>query len=284
MDFGNLDQDKSNVEDRRGLGGSGLKLGIGGTILLLIGSVIFKTDLFSLIGQTDSPTQTTGAARPDPDTTQRGQAERGLEQVAVGTFNDAQSFWSRSLTSSSAAYRNAKLALFWDQTRSGCGAAGAEMGPFYCPADEHVYIDLGFYRELASRFGAPGGFAQAYVIAHEMGHHIQKLLGISDKVQSQMRGDPAHRNAASVRLELQADCLAGVWGHSAAQRKLLDAGDVEAGLRAASAVGDDRLQKMAGRHVSPESFTHGSAADRSRWFKEGLEKGSVQACNTFAEK
>src|SRR5204862_7047096 len=150
------------------------------------------------------------------------------------------------------------------------------MGPFYCPEDERVYLDLGFYQELSRRFGAPGDFAQAYVIAHEMGHHVQNLLGITGKVR---RRD----NAASVRLELQADCFAGVWGNSAAERKLLDPGDVEEGLRAAASVGDDRLQKMAGRRVTPESFTHGSAADRSRWFRRGMESGNLDACDTFTQ-
>jgi predicted metalloprotease len=157
------------------------------------------------------------------------------------------------------------------------------MGPFYCPADERVYIDLGFYRELARRFGAPGDFAQAYVIAHEVGHHVQNLLGTSGKVQRAMQQDPSRRNPLSVRLELQADCFAGVWGHSAAQRGLLDPGDVDEGLRAAAAVGDDRLQQASGRRVSPETFTHGSARDRTRWFRTGLESGSVDACDTFAQ-
>jgi predicted metalloprotease len=145
-----------------------------------------------------------------------------------------------------------------------------------------VYIDLGFYRELARRFGAPGDFAQAYVIAHELGHHVQNLMGISGKVERATQQDPGQRNALSVRLELQADCFAGVWGHSAAQRQLLDPGDAEEGLRAAAAVGDDRIQQMSGRRVSPESFTHGSASDRSKWFRTGLESGSPDSCDTFA--
>jgi len=279
MQFGGADQDRSNVEDRRGFSGTGIKLGLGGTVALLVLSLVFKTDLFSALSQSSPPAGE--VARTNPENTQRGAAERDLERVAVGAFNDAQRFWAQALSRSGSGYRDAKLVLFWDEVRSGCGAAGAQMGPFYCPQDERVYIDLGFYRELSGRFGAPGDFAQAYVIAHEVGHHVQNLTGVTERAQAAQRRDPADRNAISVRVELQADCLAGVWGHSAAQRNLLDPGDAEEGLRAAAAVGDDRIQKMAGRRVSPESFTHGSAAERTRWFRRGLETGSLQACDTF---
>ena len=279
MQFGGADQDRSNVEDRRGFSGTGIKLGLGGTVALLVLSLVFKTDLFSALSQSSPPAGE--VARTNPENTQRGAAERDLERVAVGAFNDAQRFWAQALSRSGSGYRDAKLVLFWDEVRSGCGAAGAQMGPFYCPQDERVYIDLGFYRELSGRFGAPGDFAQAYVIAHEVGHHVQDLTGVTERAQAAQRRDPAERNAISVRVELQADCLAGVWGHSAAQRNLLDPGDAEEGLRAAAAVGDDRIQKMAGRRVSPESFTHGSAAERTRWFRRGLETGSLQACDTF---
>jgi len=279
MQFGGADQDRSNVEDRRGFSGTGIKLGLGGTVALLVLSLVFKTDLFSALSQSSPPAGE--VARTNPESTQRGAAERDLERVAVGAFNDAQRFWAQALSRSGSGYRDAKLVLFWDEVRSGCGAAGAQMGPFYCPQDERVYIDLGFYRELSGRFGAPGDFAQAYVIAHEVGHHVQNLTGVTERAQAAQRRDPAERNAISVRVELQADCLAGVWGHSAAQRNLLDPGDAEEGLRAAAAVGDDRIQKMAGRRVSPESFTHGSAAERTRWFRRGLETGSLQACDTF---
>jgi predicted metalloprotease len=267
------DGDRSNVEDRRGLITGG-RLGLGGILLLGVLSLVFKQDLFALLGESGTTTQAQG-----PEADQRRQAEAGLEKVAVGTFNDAQQVWRQKIRG----YRDAKLVLFWDEVQSGCGGAAAEMGPFYCPADERVYIDLGFYRELARRFGAPGDFAQAYVIAHEVGHHVQNLLGTSGKVQRAMQQDPARRNALSVRLELQADCFAGVWGHSAAQRGLLDPGDVDEGLRAAAAVGDDRLQQATGRRVSPETFTHGSARDRTRWFRTGLESGSADACDTFAQ-
>ena len=269
------DDDRSNVEDRRGLITGG-RLGIGGIVLLGVLSIVFRQNFFALLGD-DGTATTTQAQGPQVD--ERKQAEAGLEKVAVATFNDAQKTWGGKVDG----YRQAKLVLFWDQTQSGCGGAGAEMGPFYCPEDERVYIDLGFYRELARRFGAPGDFAQAYVIAHEVGHHVQKLLGITTKVDRAVRQDPGQRNALSVRIELQADCFAGVWGNSAARRQLLDPGDVDEGLRAAAAVGDDRIQQMAGKRVSPESFTHGSAKDRSKWFRTGLESGSPDSCDTFAQ-
>lgn len=180
-----------------------------------------------------------------------------------------------------AQYRNAKLVLFRDFVNSGCGGAESSSGPFYCPEDEKVYIDLGFFDELQQRFGAPGEFAQAYVLAHEIGHHVQKILGIDRQVRQLLRSHPEQANALSVRLELQADCLAGVWGHSTAQRNILEQGDVAAGLGAAAAVGDDRLERMSSGHVSPESFTHGTSAQRVEWFKRGLSEGTVTACNTF---
>jgi predicted metalloprotease len=178
-------------------------------------------------------------------------------------------------------YRHARLVLFRDGIRSACGLAESATGPFYCPEDEKVYIDLSFYDELRNRFGAPGEFAQAYVIAHEIGHHVQKLLGIEQRVHGLQQSNPSQANPLSVRLELQADCLAGVWGHSTEQRNIIDQSDVRAGLRAAAAVGDDRLQRMATGRVSPESFTHGSSQQRMQWFQRGLDSGSVGACNTF---
>ena len=267
------DDDRSNVEDRRGLITGG-RLGIGGILLLGVLSIVFRQNFFALVGDNGTATQAQG-----PQAEQRREDEASLEKVAVGSFNDTQRFWGENLRG----YRDAKLVLFWDETQSGCGGAGAAMGPFYCPPDERVYIDLGFYRELARRFGAPGDFAQAYVIAHEVGHHVQNLLGITAKVERATRLDPSRRNALSVKLELQADGFAGVWGHSAAQRQLLDPGDAEEGLRAASAVGDDRIQQMAGRRVSPESFTHGSARERARWFKTSLDTGSAASCDTLEQ-
>ncbi len=271
------DGDRSNVEDRRGLGGgAGVKLGLGGTLVLLVLSLVFKQDMFALLGA--SPGGGGGGPVDEQAVQQRAQAELGLEKTAVATFNDAQ----KRFASMVRGYRPAKLVLFWDQVDSGCGAAEAAMGPFYCPADEKVYIDLGFYRELGTRFGAPGEFAQAYVIAHEVGHHLQNVLGIEPRVREAQRRDPSRRNTLSVKMELQADCMAGVWAHSANARNLLDPGDLEAGLRAAAAVGDDRLQKAATGRVHPESFTHGTSEQRSRWFRRGFESGRLDACDTFS--
>ena len=273
------DGDRSNVEDRRGStggGGAGLKLGLGGTLVLLVLSVVFKQDMFSLVGA-DPVGGGGGGGASQAQVQQREAAEAGLEKTAVSSFNDTQHVWEKALQG----YRPAKLVLFWDATQSGCGGAEAAMGPFYCPADEKVYIDLGFYRELAQRFGAPGQFAQAYVIAHEMGHHLQNLLGIEGKMRQAQQRNPSQRNALSVALELQADCFAGAWGRTAKDRQLLDAGDLESGLNAASAVGDDRIQKAATGRVSPDSFTHGSAAQRQKWFRRGFDSGSLDACDTF---
>jgi len=172
--------------------------------------------------------------------------------------------------------------LFRNYTQSGgCGGAESATGPFYCPGDEKVYIDLGFYDELSQRFGAPGQFAQAYVLAHEIGHHVQKIVGVEGRARQLQAANPRMQNEISVKVELQADCLAGVWAHSTQQRNLLEQGDVESALGAAAAVGDDRLQKMSTGHVSPDSFTHGSSAQRTQWFRRGFDSGSIAACNTF---
>ena len=198
-------------------------------------------------------------------------------------LNDAQATWESILSQqSNASYRHAKLVLFRDSTQSSCGYAQAASGPFYCPEDEKVYIDLAFYDELRQRFGASGDFAQAYVLAHEIGHHVQKVLGTEEKVHQAMENDPQRAKQYSVRLELQADCYAGIWAHSTQQRNVLEAGDVEEGLRAAAAVGDDRLQRMAGKRVNPDSFTHGSSEQRSEWFKRGFDAGRLSDCDTFA--
>jgi predicted metalloprotease len=273
------DDDRENVEDRRGTfaGVGGTQLGLGGFLVVAVLSVVFKQDLFAVLGT--SPAQ--GPARPGPSAGQvasRKAGEAELERTAVASFNDAQKTWGGKIQG----YRPARLVLFWDEVRSGCGDAAAEVGPFYCPADERVYVDLGFYRELARRFGAPGRFAQAYVIAHEMGHHVQNLLGIAGKVRAAQRRDPSRQNALSVRMELQADCLAGAWAKTVGDRALLDPGDVEQGLAAAAAVGDDRIQRAATGRVRPESFTHGSAEQRSHWFRAGFSAGTLKACDTFA--
>jgi len=203
-------------------------------------------------------------------------------QFVSFVLDDTQHNWEQILPEQGGRqYRHAKLVLFRNYTQSGCGSAESATGPFYCPEDEKVYIDLGFYDELKQRFGAPGEFAQAYVLAHEVGHHVQKLLGVEAKVRQLQEQNPRQRNPLSVRMELQADCFAGVWAHSTQQRGLLESADVESALGAAAAVGDDRLQKMATGHVSPETFTHGSSQQRMNWFRKGLDSGSIAACNTF---
>jgi hypothetical protein len=196
-------------------------------------------------------------------------------------LDDVQATWTKVLPQAGTPYRGTKLVLFRDAIQSACGFADAASGPFYCPADQKVYIDLGFYRELRDRFGASGDFAQAYVIAHEIGHHVQHLLGIDEQVRRARSRRPSQDNQLSVMVELQADCLAGVWGNSTARRDILEQGDVEEGLNAAAAIGDDRIQRMSTGRVFPERFTHGSSAQRVTWFKRGLSSGQVSACNTF---
>ncbi len=251
-------------------GFSGAHLGVGGTLVLIVLSLVFKTNLFNGGGEP-------GATRPVADTP----AENRQVDFVTFVLNDVQATWEKLLPDAGVSYRHTKLVLFTDLTSSGCGTAQTATGPFYCPADEKVYIDLGFFQELRDRFAAPGEFAQAYVIAHEIGHHVQKLLGTESKVRRLQRGDPSQQNPLSVRLELQADCYAGIWGHGTAERKLIDDADVSAGLQAAASVGDDRLQRMATGHVSPESFTHGSSAQRTQWFKRGLSSGEIGTCDTF---
>jgi len=196
-------------------------------------------------------------------------------------LDDAQSTWARIFQERGSEYQRSRLVLFRELTETACGYGQAASGPFYCPSDGKVYIDLAFFDELDRRFGAPGDFAQAYVIAHEIGHHIQNLMGISDKVHESMQSDRGNAKEYSVRLELQADCYAGIWGHSTAQRNILEEGDIDEGISAASAVGDDRLQKMSGRGVNPDSFTHGSSEQRVEWFRRGFESGRIEDCDTF---
>ena len=202
-------------------------------------------------------------------------------QLASFVLGDTQDTWTRILARENIRYPRAKLVLFRDYTQSGCGAARSATGPFYCPADQKVYLDLGFWDQL-KQYGASGEFAQAYVIAHEIGHHVQNVLGIERKVRAMQEENPQARNRLSVALELQADCFAGVWAHSTAERKILEQGDVPAALQAAAAVGDDRMQKMARGYVTPDSFTHGSSQQRVGWFNRGLNSGQVSACNTFS--
>jgi predicted metalloprotease len=280
--------ESSDIEDRRSSGGGGFgfggggfggaHIGIGGFLLLLILSFVFKQNFLSSIF---------GGGAPATATHQVGDADRSAgenREVQFVSFvlDDVQRTWEQLLPAQTRHdYRHAKLVLFRDYTQSGCGTAQSATGPFYCPEDEKVYIDLSFFNELSSRFGAPGEFAQAYVVAHEFGHHVQKILGIEQKVSRLQHQDPSERNPLSVKLELQADCFAGVWGHSTKERNILDQADIPAGLKAAAAVGDDRLQRMSSGHVSPETFTHGSSAQRMEWFQRGLDRGEVAACSTF---
>ena len=273
--------DQSNIEDRRGGGGGGgggrMGLGLGGMVVVGILSLVFRTNLFTLFGSGDG-----GSGGPAAVSQRDAATEEKAKKVAVFAFNDSQRAWAKEMAAKSAPYRPAKMVLFWDETRSGCGSADAQTGPFYCPADEKVYLDLGFFNELETRFGAPGNFAQAYVVAHEVGHHVQHELGIDAKMRQEQARSPELKNELSVRLELQADCLAGVWGHSTNDRHLMDASDVDAGLRAAASIGDDKLQKEATGRVRPERFTHGTSEQRKKWLLRGLNSGKIEDCDTFA--
>ena len=272
----------ANLEDLRGSTGRGIsfgggavpKLGCGGFVLLLLLSVIFGQDFFSLVGGGVDPGGAPAGVPPGQEApiATSPEEERLVDFVSF-VLDDAQGTWSQIFAQAGQTYPPATLTLFRDSVRSGCGYAEAAMGPFYCPRDQKVYIDVGFYEELQSRFGAPGDFAQAYVIAHEIGHHVQNVLGITQ----QGRGS----NEASIRLELQADCFAGIYGNSTAQRNILDPGDIEEGLGAAAAVGDDRIQRRGGGWVNPETWTHGSAEQRAFWFRRGFETGDFESCNTF---
>jgi uncharacterized protein len=272
-----------NVEDRRGFHVSRRAAGGGiGTIVLVLVALYFGVDpsVFLTVDQTPIP----GSGTPTRSTPYSAspQEQRLAEFVSV-VLGDTEDTWNALFRSMGKSYEEPKLVLFSGSVESACGFAPAAVGPFYCPEDQKVYIDLSFYSDLKNRFGAPGDFAQAYVIAHEVGHHVQNLLGISDKVHS-LRGRVSEKeaNKLSVMLELQADCLSGVWAyHADKARKILEQGDVEEALNAASAIGDDRLQRRSRGYVTPDSFTHGSSAQRMHWFKRGLETGSIGQCNTF---
>lgn len=281
MDF-RRGRESANVEDRRGqrsgLGGRG-KIGIG-TIVLALVAMYFGIDPRVVL-------DTAGVAQPPAIQAPAGQtgsaAENELARFSSMVLADTEDTWNAIFRAAGQQYREPVLVLYTGATRSSCGVGQAQMGPFYCPADYKLYLDLSFFDELQSRFRAPGDFAQAYVIAHEVGHHVQNLLGISGKVQqARQRVSEAEGNQLSVRLELQADCLAGVWAnHADRSRQILESGDIEEGLGAASAIGDDRIQKQTQGYVVPDSFTHGSAAQRVRWFRIGLEGGDLAACDTF---
>jgi predicted metalloprotease len=286
------DRESDNVEDVRaggggggggGFGVGGGTIGIGGVAVALIAGWIFGINPLTILGlmqgngaPTSQVQQQAPAARPP-----EGDKEARFVSVILASTEDV---WTAEFKRMGAQYRDPKLVLFRNAYPTACGQGESAMGPFYCPADEKVYIDLSFYDTLKNKLGAPGDFAQAYVIAHEVGHHVQKLMGITDKVdQQRSRSSQAQMNALSVRVELQADCFAGIWANRAnATKQMLESGDVEEALNAASQIGDDTLQKRSQGRVVPESFTHGTSAQRVAWFKKGLQGGDVQGCNTFS--
>ncbi len=269
-----------NVEDRRGMPvGRGAAVGGGiGTLVLVLLAMYFGVDPSVILQGTDP-----GDSRPAPSVQQRPAGEDQMREFVSVVLADTEDTWRELFSQMGRQYQEPKLVLFSGAVQSACGFAQAAVGPFYCPGDKKVYIDLSFYRDLRERLGAPGDFAQAYVIAHEIGHHVQNLLGIAERIHStQGRRSPTEANALQVRMELQADCLAGVWASNAQRaRQILEAGDIEEGLNAASAIGDDRLQRQSQGRVVPESFTHGSSAQRVRWFKRGIETGDPDQCDTF---
>jgi predicted metalloprotease len=285
---GNRESD--NVEDRRdedggggfSFGGSGL--GIGAIVIALVGGAIFGINPLTILSMLS------GGGAPAPQVQQapahRPPAEDRSARFVSVVLADTEDVWSRIFSQGGATYHPPKLDLFRGAIRTACGAGQSAMGPFYCPADQKVYIDLSFYDTLRNRLGAPGEFAQAYVIAHEVGHHVQDELGITRKVDAmRSRMSESQSNALSVRVELQADCYAGVWAnHSQQSKGWLDPGDIESAMNAAARIGDDTLQRSAGRAVVPESFTHGSSAQRQHWFATGFQSGSVKACDTFSSR
>jgi predicted metalloprotease len=273
--------DRGNIEDRRG-GGGGMgaaPLGVGGVVVLLLLSWATGTDFLSLLNGGGAGPVSDGPSAP----VQESDQERRMADLVNAVAGDTQDTWGKLLGNR---YERTKVVLFREATNTACGLGQSASGPFYCPSDHLVYLDLGFFDDLSERFGAPGDFAQAYVIAHEFGHHVQNLLGISNRAGTNRAGP----NSGSVALELQADCFAGVWGHEASQggrfemgKVELDPGDAEEALRAAASIGDDRLQKMSTGRVQPEGFTHGTSAQRVEWFKRGMQSGDPQRCDTFAE-
>jgi predicted metalloprotease len=254
-----------------------MKLGLGGMLVLLVLSYVFKVDLLTPLtgggGLSEPARSAEQAPLNDP------QEERMVQFVSV-VLDSSQATWARAMSD----YRPARLVLFRDATPTACGTGQSATGPFYCPGDEQVYIDLAFFDQLDRQFGAPGDFAQAYVIAHEIGHHVQNVLGTEQQVRRLQGQNPGAKNQLSVAMELQADCYAGVWAHDAARANMLEPGDIDEGLGAAAAVGDDRLQQMSGGRVHPESFTHGSSAERRKWFRVGFDGGDARQCDTFAAR
>jgi predicted metalloprotease len=267
-----------DIEDRRGGGGGfrGGPVSIGAVLVLLVLSLLTGKNFLSLVDSGAAPsTDPSGDQSGAP--VQSSPEEQKLVEFVSFVLDDAQHTWQQLLPG----YRKATLVLFRDATDTACGRGETASGPFYCPGDEKVYLDLGFFDELRSRFGASGDFAEAYVITHELGHHVQRLRGIESQVRQLQESRPGQAKALSVRLELQADCYSGIWGHSTEQRNILEQGDVESALNAAASIGDDRIQRMSGRAVHPESFTHGSSQERVTWFKRGLDSGNLNACDTF---
>jgi predicted metalloprotease len=270
------ERQSTNIEDRRGLSGGKIAIGGLGGIVLLVIALLFGADpqqLFQQLPQEGGGPQTSRPANPQDDE---------LKQFVAVVLAQTEDAWGEIFRQMGKTYRKPTLVLFTDQVDSGCGVAGAAVGPFYCPRDEKLYIDLAFFRELRTRFRAPGDFAVAYVVAHEVGHHVQNLLGTMDRVDAaRRRMSEEQANGLSVRLELQADFLAGVWAHYAQNRGIVEPGDVEEALGAASAVGDDRLQREGQGYVVPDSFTHGTSEQRARWFRKGLETGDARTGDTF---
>jgi len=278
------------VEDARGQRASGrgaaLKVGGGGAALLALVALIAQALGVELpVGGGDTSAATSqggaGASGPPPP---MSAADQELFDFINYAVDDIQDTFAKVFAAEGQRYQPAVLKVFSDSVDTACGPASAAVGPFYCPADSKAYIDMTFYQDLRERFGAPGDFAQAYVLAHEYGHHVQNLLGTDDEVRRQVAGNKALENPLSVRQELQADCYAGIWANGTAKKKLIEVGDIEESIRAAQAIGDDRLQKMAGQKVNPETFTHGSSAQRAKWFKRGFEAGALGACDTFAAR
>jgi predicted metalloprotease len=268
-----------NVEDRRGISVGGVAGGGIGVVVIAVIAMFLGVDprvVLQEMGQGQAPTVQEHAVPVDP-------AQDKLKDFVSVVLADTEDTWGEIFSRGGSQYERPKLVLFTGAVRSACGLAQSAVGPFYCPGDHKVYIDLDFYNLLEKRFGAPGEFAKAYVVAHEIGHHVQNLLGISAKVQTAMqRASPERANQLSVRMELQADCYAGIWGnHANRSRHILQSGDVESALNAAAAIGDDKLQMQSRGYVSPESFTHGTSAQRVQWFKRGLESGELSACDTF---
>lgn len=273
--------DNDDVVDQRGRRVSAGTLtggGLAAAVVVVLVARLFGYDLSGLLGGGGSSAPTTQSNQAHPPAGADPDAQ--LVDFIKFALKDIQGTFEAMFKAEGKPYRHAKLTLFTDAIDTGCGRSTSAIGPFYCPPDEHAYIDLSFYRELRQRFGAPGDFAQVYVLAHELGHHLQKLMGVENKAAA--LGKNHNRNERSVETELQADCFAGVWGHAAQGKNLLEAGDLEEALTAATAIGDDRLQKQSGHEVNPETFTHGTSAQRVRWFRRGFDTGRFDACDTFS--